>query len=79
MVRPVERAPVCGCGLNGLEGGVLLAVVARPVAVVGVEEDDLLGVDLGLGAALAVLRLPRVLDEASGDVDPLALADVLVQ
>ena len=52
--------------------------VAVAVAVVGVEEHDLGGVYLGAVAALAVVALPAVLDEAARDVDALARPDVLV-
>ena len=50
----------------------------RPFAVpVGVEEDDLLGVDLGAVDALPFLRLEGVLGEGAGDVEAVALAHVL--
>ena len=49
-----------------------------PLPPAGVEEDDLGGVYLGAVAPLPVVALPGVLDQASGDVDAVALADVLV-
>ena len=80
MVAPSGRRHSAVVGLEGGGADRLLDVrgVAGAVAVAGVAEHDLGGVNLGTVAALAVVALPAVLDEASGDVDAVALGDVLV-
>ena len=56
-------------GIARLEGQVLAVGRRRRAVGPAVQEDDLLGVDLGALAALAVIALPGVLDQASRHVD----------
>ena len=80
MVAPSGRRHSAVVRLEGRGADRLLDVrgVVVAVAAPGVEEHDLGGVDLGAVAALAVVALPAVLDQAPGDVDAVALGDVLV-